>query len=85
MKKLPVTQLLNKIYGGQWKNIPFQNMWIDQSDENRMVFASMSCSCDDICNHLPNYHLYGNGPTEHLCFGNYLQETLQRQYENMEK
>lgn len=81
MRKLPITQLLNKLYGGKWRNIPFHNMWVDDEDDNRMVRGVASCLCDDICNHLPNYYLYGDDHSEHLSFG-YLRTSLECEAKN---
>ena len=59
--------------------------WIMYADENddRMVDGVSSCLCDDICDHLPNYYLYGDGSPKHLSFG-CLRASLECEAKNKE-
>lgn len=58
---------LSEIYGGKWVYDCRATWWCD--DEKRSVSRCKSCMCDDDCNHLPTYYLYGDGVPKIVSFG----------------
>lgn len=48
-RRLPKTKQLDNTLGGKWRNIPFQGVWVDETNEKRMVRTVCRCSGDDDC------------------------------------
>lgn len=57
----PVYKHLTEKYGGSWK-YDGHHTW-NCDDTKRRVTRTAGCSCDDDCDHPPNYWLYESGET----------------------
>ena len=77
VKKINKVKYLENKFGGKWRYCG-QSTW-ECLDNDRMVWAVSSCSCDYDCGSSPRYYLYGDGtPVEvnfnddilKLCKGN---------------
>lgn len=59
MRNKPKFRQLERMFGGKWTYNRAGHLW--ECDDGRMVWAVSSCSCDGLCSHRSQYHIYGGG------------------------
>lgn len=60
-KPVPITKLLKETYGGNWKYLVKDTVWINLDNKDERACYVSNCSCDDVCGCGSSFYLYGRG------------------------